>query len=550
MAILATFIGIDRHRDPLVRDLSGARRDALALWALFRDTLPAIQSNLLTDADATVEAVRASLDATFGAATADDTVIVSFAGHGTRDHRLVAHDTDPRALEATTIGMGELAARFKQTQAKAVLCILDCCFSGGAPARVLDDSPATRDTGTPLEEVAGVGRILLAAANVNEVALEHPKTRHGLLTGALLDVFQSSEQPISLTGAIDTIMQRVRADASRMGYVQTPVLFGHIEGGLVLPVLRPGTEFFKAFPEHLGARVAGRIDELAVFGLPTPLLTEWSSQFATGLNMLQLSAVNDHRILDGQSLLVVAPTSSGKTFIGEMAAARAILDGRKAVFLFPYKALVNEKFDQFSRIYGERLAMRIIRCTGDYQDQASAFLRGKYDLAVLTYEMFLNLILNRTGILNQIGLVVVDEAQFITDPTRGITVELLLTHLLAAREMGIEPQLVALSAVIGDLNCFDEWLGCGKLVSAERPVPLTEGVIDRGGTFQYRTPDGTVGTTRILPPGAVVQRRDKPSPGRYSPSRASTDPRQSAGAGDRLPERQRTSRGLRRLPRQ
>ena len=51
-----------------------------------------------------------------------------------------------------------------------------------------------------------------------------------------------------------------------------------------------------------------------------------------------------------------------------------------------------------------------------------------------------------------------DEAQFITDPLRGITVELLLTYLLAARERDIKPQLIALSAVIGDINDFDGWL--------------------------------------------------------------------------------------------
>jgi helicase len=413
-------------------------------------------------------------------------------------------------LADTTIPMSELASRFKQTRAKAVLCILDCCFSGGAPARVLEDSPTTRDAGVPLEELAGVGRILLSAANVNEYALEHPKSRHGLLTAALLEVLQGEAETISLTAAIDTIMHKVRAEAARMGHIQTPVLFAHIEGGLVLPALRPGTEFFKAFPERKGVRISGRIEDLAAFGLPAPLLEEWSAHYTAGLNQLQLTAVNEHRILDGESLLVVAPTSSGKTFIGEMAAARAVLDQRKAAFLFPYKALVNEKFDQFSRIYGQRLGMRVIRCTGDYQDQTSAFFCGKYDLAVLTYEMFLSLALSQPGILNQIGLVVVDEAQFITDPSRGITVELLLTHMLAAKERDIEPQLIALSAVIGELNYFDEWLDCGKLVTTDRPVPLIEGVIDRNGTYQYIDADGNPGTMQLMPYGSVIQRKNKP----------------------------------------
>jgi hypothetical protein len=46
----------------------------------------------------------------------------------------------------------------------------------------------------------------------------------------------------------------------------------------------------------------------------------------------------------------VAPTSSGETFVGAMVAARAIADGRKAVFLLPYRALVSEKYEDFSAL--------------------------------------------------------------------------------------------------------------------------------------------------------------------------------------------------------
>lgn len=111
--------------------------------------------------------------------------------------------------------------------------------------------------------------------------------------------------------------------------------------------------------------------------------------------------------------MVVAPTSSGKTFIGEMAGARAIADGRKVVFLFPYRALTNEKCEQFTVLYGDVLGGRVVRCTGDYLDQTRAFLGGKHDIALLTYEMFRGLAVSNPWTLNQVGLVVVDEAQFV-----------------------------------------------------------------------------------------------------------------------------------------
>jgi helicase len=56
-------------------------------------------------------------------------------------------------------------------------------------------------------------------------------------------------------------------------------------------------------------------------------------------------------------------------------------------------------------------------------------LGGRYDLGFFTYETFLNLALGSPRLLNQLGLVVLDKGQFITDPNRGITVELLVPLL-------------------------------------------------------------------------------------------------------------------------
>lgn len=511
MATMAAFIGIDSYADIGISDLTGASRDAIALWALFSDSLPDLDPALLVDKRATASAIRDALDATLGAAGPDDTVVLSFSGHGTHDHRLVAHDTSLDDLGASAIPMQELADRFKASQARAVLCVLDCCFSGGAPARVLEQSPIPRGVGFSLDALSGKGRVLIAASNVDEPAYELPTTRHGLLTGALLDALQRGDGPLGLAAVMDRVMELIRAEVSRIGVVQTPVLFGHIEGGLTLPALRVGSRYREAFPELRVHRVGTGVADLASFGLPQPVLAEWADRFRGGLNDLQVRAVNDHRILDGDSLLVVAPTSSGKTFIGEMAATRAVIEGRKAVFLLPYRALVDEKYDQFSALYGERLGMRVVRCSGDYQDQTGAFVRGKYDIALLTYEMFLNLSVGNSSLLNRIGLVVLDEAQFVTDPNRGIAVELLLTHLIAARERGVAPQIVALSAVIGDINDFDIWLGCGRLITDERPVRLVEGVLDRSGIYQFLGEDGEVREERLLPAHAIRQRKDKPS---------------------------------------
>lgn len=511
LMLTALFIGVDRHVDARIRELTGARRDATALAAIFADSIPTAKVSLLVDSAASYATASMQLVQMPAAATPDDTLVIAFSGHGTRDQRLVCHDTSLDNLHATSLSMEDLARSFRTSRARAVLFVLDCCFSGGAPARVLDDSPNPRDPVGTLDVFAGTGRLLLAACNSAEVAYEAPARRHGLLTFALLEALTSDDRQHSLPACLDDVMSRVRAEASRMGVTQTPVLFGYVEGGLTLPALRRGANFHAAFPESRGISVTGAIRELSAFGIPDPVLTEWEHRFSNGLNDLQSSAVNDFRLLDGEHLLVVAPTSSGKTFLGEIAALRAQASGKKAVFALPYRALVNEKYDDFLALYGRTLGLRVIRCTGDYVDQVRAFVTGRYDIAVLTYEMLLSLTAHHRATLNHLGLVVLDEAQFITDPTRGIVVELLLTRLLTSRALGVAPQLLVLSATIGDVNSFDEWLGCRCLITRTRPVPLVESVLDRTGTLQALSPGGVETTGPLLPAGDIVQRKDAPS---------------------------------------
>ena len=138
MATRAVFIGVNKHADPSIPELSGAARHATALWALFTDTLPDLSARLLTDQRAGHAAASKALTSTLMEAEEGDVVILSFAGHGTPDGRLVFHDTESTNLSATALSMAELGDAFKASRARAVRCFLDCCFSGHAPARVLE----------------------------------------------------------------------------------------------------------------------------------------------------------------------------------------------------------------------------------------------------------------------------------------------------------------------------------------------------------------------------------------------------------------------------
>jgi len=65
--------------------------------------------------------------------------------------------------------------------------------------------------------------------------------------------------------------------------------------------------------------------------------------------------------------------------------------------------------------------------------------------------------------------------------------------------------------VIGDSNNFETWLGTRKLITTERPVPLTEGVLDRNGTFKHVNSQGSIKQDQMLSPANIAMRKSKPS---------------------------------------
>lgn len=509
MSIKAVFVGVNKHRDPAMLELGGARQDATALWALFTDTIPHLSARLLVDEAATHAEVAQALLGTLSSALPDDVVVIAFAGHGSPDGHLVLYDTEGSNLPATALPMVSLADAFRASKARAILCVLDCCFSGQAPARVIDGAARARSA-FAFSGIYGEGRVLLAACATHESAYEQPGSGHGLLTLALIEAMTSVVSPtVSFPEIAGEVIRQARVEAERIGVTQTPVFLGSVQGGLIFPALKRGENFHAAFPATPVTQMSGSFAEFVSRGFPQEIIDRWTARFPQGLNTLQLKAVNEHGVLAGKSLLVVAPTSSGKTLIGELAAVQAVSAGKKAAFLLPYRALVNEKFEEFTQRYAPA-GLRVVRCCGDSTDGVPPALAGRYDIGFFTYEMFLNMALSAPRLLNQLGLIVLDEGQFITDPRRGITVELILALLLRARDRGIHPQLLVLSAVLGNLNHFDRWLGLDVLFSRERPVPLIEGVLDRAGTFQFQDVDGSAKSEWLLPSYSIVQRRNTP----------------------------------------
>jgi replicative superfamily II helicase len=173
-------------------------------------------------------------------------------------------------------------------------------------------------------------------------------------------------------------------EARGIGRQQEPTVRGTFDGELVWPVFKPGPRYLQVFPDCGRAEATEEIQSLTSFGFPQPLLDAWAGEISS-LNKLQLSAINEFKVLDSQHLVVSAPTSSGKTMVGELAALDGAVERRRALFLFPLKALVADKLRQFGRVYGP-FGIRTIEATGETSD-LSPLMRGHYDLALLTYNL-------------------------------------------------------------------------------------------------------------------------------------------------------------------
>jgi len=83
-------------------------------------------------------------------------------------------------------------------------------------------------------------------------------------------------------------------------------------------------------------------------------VTEVRTQFLESLtyapDVFQVKAMNS--IDADASVLVAAPTGSGKTLIAEYAIARARSLGLRAFYTTPIKALSNQKFRDLQNLYG------------------------------------------------------------------------------------------------------------------------------------------------------------------------------------------------------
>ena len=180
--------------------------------------------------------------------------------------------------------------------------------------------------------------------------------------------------------------------------------------------------------------------------------------------------------LQGDSVVLSVPTASGKSLVAYLAIVQAALQGRKSLYIVPLRALAREKWEDLHRF--EELGISIGVSTGDY-DESGSRLTGN-DIIICTSEKADSLLRHGARWIDDVDIVVADEIHLMDDPSRGPTMEMVLSRL---RMMHPELQVIALSATIQNAEEIADWLQAELVTSDWRPVPLREGVFYDGTIY-------------------------------------------------------------------
>ena len=173
------------------------------------------------------------------------------------------------------------------------------------------------------------------------------------------------------------------------------------------------------------------------------------------LTPIQEKAINAN-LLKEKSLLICAPTASGKTLVATMAIPNVIKEG---------KAIYKEYQELF-----KDTNYKVVMSTGDI-DSDSSYL-ANYDLLILTTEKLDSLLRHKISWIGEIKTVVIDEIHLLNDPSRGPTLEIIITLL----KQLIKPQIIGLSATIGNPKELADWLEAELVEDDWRPVELKKGI--------------------------------------------------------------------------
>ncbi|KAL3824204.1 hypothetical protein ACJIZ3_020233 [Penstemon smallii] len=221
------------------------------------------------------------------------------------------------------------------------------------------------------------------------------------------------------------------------------------------------------FEEFKWQRVERIRNEVREFGEEIIDVDELASIYNFRIDKFQRLAIQ--AFLRGSSVVVSAPTSSGKTLIAETAAVATLARGRRLFYTTPLKALSNQKFRDFRETFGDG---NVGLLTGDSAVKKDA------PILIMTTEILRNMLYQSVGMassesgISHVDVIVLDEVHYLSDISRGTVWEEIVIYCPK------EVQLICLSATVANPDELAGWIGQihGKtelVTSSKRPVPLT-----------------------------------------------------------------------------
>ncbi len=185
------------------------------------------------------------------------------------------------------------------------------------------------------------------------------------------------------------------------------------------------------------------------------------------LDQFQEDAIN--AIEENCSVVVSAPTGSGKTLIADYIIEKHRNDGKRIMYTAPIKALSNQKYKDFCREYG---ADNVGLMTGDLVINPGA------KIIVMTTEIYRNMAVSQDTDLSNVAYVIFDEIHYINDIERGYVWEESIIYSASF------VRFLCLSATIPNAKEFSNWISAIKkhtvrtVVSTFRNVPLEHAFFD------------------------------------------------------------------------
>jgi len=117
---------------------------------------------------------------------------------------------------------------------------------------------------------------------------------------------------------------------------------------------------------------------LRAYGIGDEIINIWEDSYGKCLLPIQEKAIVKHNVLGGKNLIIFAPTSSGKTLVGEIVSVHYAMAKKRALYLVPMKALAEEKYHHLKEMYGE-LGVESIILTHDRKEYDRDLERKEFD---------------------------------------------------------------------------------------------------------------------------------------------------------------------------